>query len=211
MPSSPPSSAGAKPLPLTVATCTTTGRSAASASLSASLSARTSWPSTTPIYAQSSSSHHRPGAQNALIDSFSWGPIRSKAAPIPPGRRVNPPSTPSRACHSLGFSRTRLKYLESAPTFGAIDMPLSLSTTTIGVPRPPACPIASKATPPVIAPSPITATTFPSSPFPWRIPSLMPTAYPIDVEACPAPMMSCGDSSIEQKGASPPYWRIVLS
>ena len=49
MPSRPPSSAGAKPLPLTVAMCTTTGRSAASASRSASRSARTSWPSITPM------------------------------------------------------------------------------------------------------------------------------------------------------------------
>ena len=66
---------------------------------------------------------------------------------------------------------------DSAPTFGAIDMPLSLRTTTIGVPRPPAWPIASKATPPVIAPSPMTATTRPSTSGPsWRMPSLMPTA-----------------------------------
>ncbi len=49
MPSSPPSSAGAKPLPLTVATCTTTGRSASKAAFSARRSARTSWPSTTPM------------------------------------------------------------------------------------------------------------------------------------------------------------------
>ena len=55
-------------------------------------------------------------------------------------------------------------------------MPLSLSTTTIGVPRPPAWLIASKATPPVIAPSPITATTLPSASPMWRIPSLIPTA-----------------------------------
>ena len=40
-------------------------------------------------------------------------------------------------------------------------MPLSLRTTTIGVPCPPAWWIASKATPPVIAPSPMTATTLP--------------------------------------------------
>jgi len=60
---------------------------------------------------------------------------------------------------------------------GAIDMPLSLSTTTIGVPSPPAWLIASKATPPVMAPSPITATTFASpSPPAWRMPSLIPTA-----------------------------------
>ena len=70
---------------------------------------------------------------------------------------------------------------------------------------------ASKATPPVSAPSPITATTLPSSPMPRRIASLMPTAYETDVEACPAPMMSCSDSEIEQNGARPPYWRIVWS
>ena len=48
MPSSPPSSAGAKPLPFTVLQCTTTGRSASSASPIASRSAFTSWPSITP-------------------------------------------------------------------------------------------------------------------------------------------------------------------
>ncbi len=53
----------------------------------------------------------------------------------------------------------RLRWRESAPTFGAIDIPLSFSTTTIGVPSPPAWWTASNATPPVIAPSPTTATT----------------------------------------------------
>ena len=48
MPSSPPSSAGMKPLPLTVLQCTTTGRSASSASPIAWRSAFTSWPSITP-------------------------------------------------------------------------------------------------------------------------------------------------------------------
>ena len=48
MPSRPPSSAGSKPLPLTVLQWTTTGRSAASASPMARLSAFTSWPSITP-------------------------------------------------------------------------------------------------------------------------------------------------------------------
>jgi hypothetical protein len=54
-------------------------------------------------------------------------------------------------------------------------MPLSFRITTSGVPRPPAWWIASKATPPVMAPSPITATTLPFSPSPRRIASLMPT------------------------------------
>ena len=67
-------------------------------------------------------------------------------------------------------------YRDSAPTLGEIDIPLSLRITTIGVPRPPACETASKATPPVIEPSPITATTLPSSVPPRSIASLMPTA-----------------------------------
>ena len=96
---------------------------------------------------------------------------------MPPGSRTSPPSRSARARHSLGFSLILLKYRDSAPTLGAIDMPLSFSTTTSGVPKPPAWPIASNATPPVMAPSPITATTFASaSAAMWRIPSLMPTA-----------------------------------
>ena len=91
-------------------------------------------------------------------------------------------------------------------------MPLSLSTTTIGVPAPPAWCRASNATPPVIAPSPMTATTLPGSgSLSAFIASLMPTAMPIDVEAWPAPMMSCSDSAIAQNGARPSYWRIVAS
>ena len=49
MPSRPPSSAGAKPLPFTVAMWTTTGRCASSALRSALRSARMSWPSMTPM------------------------------------------------------------------------------------------------------------------------------------------------------------------
>ena len=110
-----------------------------------------------------------------------------------------------------GLRRTRLKQRDSAPTFGAIDMPLSLRTMTIGTSAPPACCRASNATPPVSAPSPITATTWPSGVIPRRIASLMPTAIEIDVDAWPAPMASCSDSKIEQNGASPPCLRIVLS
>ena len=49
MPSRPPSSAGAKPLPFTVAMWTTTGRSAASAWRSARRRPGRSWPSMTPV------------------------------------------------------------------------------------------------------------------------------------------------------------------
>ena len=55
-------------------------------------------------------------------------------------------------------------------------MPLSFTTITIGTSMPPAFWSASKATPPVSAPSPITATTRPSGATPRRIASLMPTA-----------------------------------
>ena len=111
-----------------------------------------------------------------MIDSLKWGPNRSNAAPIPAGSLVSPSSNPSRARQSFGFRRTRLNWRDIAPTLGAIDIPLSLSTTTIGVPSPPAWWTASNATPPVSAPSPTTATTCPSSPAPCRIASLIPTA-----------------------------------
>ena len=176
MPSRPPSSAGAKPLPLTVAQWMTTGRSASKAVFSARRMACTSWPSITPRYAQSSSSHHRPGAQKALTDSLKRGPSRSNAAPMPTGSFVSFSSTPSRASHSPGSSRTRFMYRDSAPTLGEIDMPLSFKMTTIGVPRPPAWETASNATPPVIEPSPMTATTLPSSAPPRSMASLIPTA-----------------------------------
>ena len=55
-------------------------------------------------------------------------------------------------------------------------MPLSLTTITIGWSMPPALSSASNDTPPVSAPSPITATTRPSVPMPRCMASLMPTA-----------------------------------
>ena len=131
--------------------------------------------------------------------------------PIPAGSFVSVSSASSRAWYSFGLRRMRLKSRDSAPTFGAIDMPLSLTTITIGMSMPPALRSASKETPPVSAPSPITATTLPSSPMPRRIASLRPTAYETEVEAWPAPMMSCSDSWIAQKGARPSYLRIVSS
>src|SRR3954466_8748966 len=90
-------------------------------------------------------------------------------------------------------------------------MPLSFSTITTGESRPPAFRSASNATPPVSAPSPTTATTLPSRSSPWRIASLIPTAYDAAVEAWPAPMMSCSDSGIERNGARPRYFLIVPS
>ena len=95
---------------------------------------------------------------------------------MPAGSLVSVSSTPSRAWYSFGLRRMRVKSRDSAPTFGAIDMPLSFTTITIGRSMPPAFRSASKDTPPVSAPSPITATTLPSGATPLRIASLMPTA-----------------------------------
>ena len=65
------------------------------------------------MYAQSSSSQMRPGAQKALIDSLSCGPRRSKRAPMPAGSLVRPPSTSSRTFHSLGLRRTATESLRN--------------------------------------------------------------------------------------------------
>ena len=59
------------------------------------------------------------------------------------------------------FSLTRIKdkYSDKAPTFGAIDISLSFKITIILRLEIPALLSPSKASPPVIAPSPITAIT----------------------------------------------------
>ena len=58
-----------------------------------------------------------------------------------------------------------------------------------------------------MAPSPTTATTFPSSPV-SRCASSMPRAALMAVEACPTPKASCGDSARSGKPASPPGVRM---
>ena len=51
---------------------------------------------------------------------------------MPAGSLVSVSSASSRAWYSFGLRRMRLKSRDSAPTFGAIDMPLSFTTITIG-------------------------------------------------------------------------------
>ncbi len=97
IPSKPPSSAAANPLPLTVWMWTTTGRWAPRAPPIARRNAPTSCPSITPTYARSSSSNRSPGAAYALIADLISGPSRSIVSPSPSGSRVRRSSTPSRA------------------------------------------------------------------------------------------------------------------
>ena len=65
----------------------------------------------------------------------------------------------------IGLATMEPRYFLSAPTLGAIDMPLSFSTTMMSRPESPALFSASYGRPHVIAPSPTTATTSNSSPF----------------------------------------------
>ena len=97
---------------------------------------------------------------------------------------------------------------EIAPTFGAMLMPLSLSTTMTRVRLWPMLFIASKAMPAVSAPSPMIATTWWSSRLRSRA-TAMPCAAESDVPACPAPNGSCSDSLRARNPEMPPYWRSV--
>ena len=96
----------------------------------------------------------------------------------------------------------------SAPTFGEIDIELSFRMTIRFVPRWPAWFRPSKAMPAVMAPSPITAITWWSSPRRSRA-AAMPVAAEIDVPAWPAPKRSWGLSLRSANPERPSYWRIV--
>ncbi len=78
----------------------------------------------------------------------------------------------------------------SAPTFGEIDISLSLRMTSRSAPETPALFIASKAMPPVIAPSPMTATDLRWLALQRARPRAMPSAALIEVLECPAPKAS---------------------
>ena len=88
-------------------------------------------------------------------------------------------------------------------------MSLSFRIISISGFMPPACCIASKAIPAVIAPSPITATVFFSPSF-NLLAIAIPTAELIDVLECPAPKASKLLSLLDGKGARPSFDLIEL-
>jgi len=92
-----------------------------------------------------------------------------------------------------------------APTLGDMDISLSLSITiNLSGLKCPALFRASKAMPAVMAPSPITATTYLSwSPIRSRA-FLKPRAADMEVELWPAPKASKGLSSLLKKPDMPP-------
>ncbi len=88
-----------------------------------------------------------------------------------------------------------LRYAERAPTFREMDILLSFRTTMRSFPSWPAWLRPSKASPAVIAPSPMTAITLNFSPS-RSLASIMPVAAEMEVELWPVPKASYGLSSI---------------
>ena len=89
-------------------------------------------------------------------------------------------------------------------------MSLSLSTTSWSTSSEPAWLSASKASPALIAPSPITATARRAlAPSFWRAAIAMPSAAEIDVLEWPTPKVSYSLSARDGNGASPPWCLIV--
>ena len=80
------------------------------------------------------------------------------------------------------LTRMSLSCRWSMPTLAAMDMSLSFTTTTRGTSACPASFSASKAMPPVSAPSPISATATPSSPRSFMA-RAMPSAAEMEVVA----------------------------
>ena len=126
-----------------------------------------------------------------------------------PGMSPRPFSISLRTRVSMGSSRAFCSAPATAPTFCEMLMPLSLSTTVMGDSRCPAWFNASYAMPPVMAPSPITATMRRSRRPLTRMASARPTAYEMLVLAWPAPITSCSLSSRRRKPDMPSYCRSV--
>ena len=113
---------------------------------------------------------------------------------------------PSRIAFSVLLPVMRPSMRVRPPTASLIDMRLSLRITSRSgsSSMPPAWPSASQAMPAVIAPSPITATTF--RPFPARAFAIaMPSAAEIEVEEWPTPKVSYSLSSRLGNGATPSF------
>ena len=100
------------------------------------------------------------------------------------------------------------RYSFSAPTFGSIAMRLSFRITSRSVFAAPALLSPSKASPPVSAPSPITAITSRFSPLRADA-AAMPSAAEIEVEACPVPNASYSLSLMLGKPLNPFSLRFV--
>ena len=102
-----------------------------------------------------------------------------------------------------------LRYDESAPTFGEMDISLSFRIIMKFFSRSPTQLSPSNAIPAVMEPSPITATTLAFSPL-RHLASAIPAPAEIDVLLCPTLNTSYGLSSRRGKPHTPPLRRRVL-
>ena len=123
----------------------------------------------------------------------------------------------SRSSRSGLFACSRPNAEDSAPTgswflllycVGSDTCWLSFRMITMFLSKYPALFIASYAMPPVMAPSPMMATTWLSPPLRSR-PTAMPSPAEMLVLECPAPKQSYSDSDRLVKGDRPPVWRMV--
>ena len=152
------SSALLYPLPFLVIACMNTGPSNSFATSSVSQSSFMLWPSTGPKYLNPSSS-------NMIPSIIAYLTVFLRCC-----RPVTMPSPISGTLETFFFilafiamylrePLSFLKYFDIPPVLWDIDIPLSFSITIIFVSRVPALFSASNASPPVIAPSPMTETT----------------------------------------------------
>ena len=102
-----------------------------------------------------------------------------------------------------------VRYSFKAPTFGSMPMQLSFRMMSISVSATPAWFIPSKARPAVMAPSPITATTFLSFSPLYFAAIAIPNAAEIEVEEWPTPNVSYSLSLRLGKPLRPLYFLLV--
>ncbi len=177
-------SAGAYPFPFIVRACSSRGPFRFFSLLKVLTRRMTSCPSTGPKYRMPSGWNNVLFLTKRRFPAFTVSWIASRMVPEP------------NAFHVFIFSLLYLpdvvsfkRELCSPPTFGSIDILLSLSTISISALHPPALFKPSYASPAVMEPSPITATVF-SSLLRMAAAVAYPRAADMDVEECPVPKAS---------------------
>ncbi len=137
-------SGSGKPLPFSVITCTTRGPLSVFTISNACTIWAMLWPSIGPKYRKPSSSNSIPGDQRFLmLSSIVFAKSTSFCPPTMWETDSIRPFTRSRMRTVIGLAMIEPRYLLMAPTFGAIDIPLSFSTMMMSRPECPALFIAS--------------------------------------------------------------------
>ena len=175
------------PFPFIVLTCSITGPDISFALFIFSISSSRLCPSTGPIYLKPNSSNITPGTNIYFILFFVLFIVSTIGAPA--GILFKKFFTPSLASKYFLSVRNSPRWRLIAPTLSDIAIWLSFNITSKFLFDLPALFKASKATPPVIEPSPITAAIF-SLPPDKSLAQAIPNAMETDVELCPAVKVS---------------------